>query len=96
MAEYVTKEQIIDWFSPYGHLDKPITFETLVSDLDCMKAADVEPVRYGRWEPVLEGVYNLPTPVLIGWRCSQCGRTEQEKEPYCNCGAKMDEEVGHD
>ena len=24
MAEYVAKEQIIDWFSPYGHLDKPI------------------------------------------------------------------------
>ena len=45
MAEYVTKEQIIDWFRPYGHLDKPIPFETLVSDLRGMKAADVEPVQ---------------------------------------------------
>ena len=44
MAEYVTKEQVIDWFSPYGHLDKPIPFETLVSDLRGMKSADVEPV----------------------------------------------------
>ena len=45
MAEYVTKEQIIDWFSPYGHLDKLIPFETLVSDLRSMKSADVEPVQ---------------------------------------------------
>ena len=49
MAEYVTKEQVIDWFRPYGHLDKPIPFETLVSDLRGMKAADVEPVKHGRW-----------------------------------------------
>lgn len=45
MAEYVTKEQIIDWFSPYGHFDKPIPFKTLVSDLRGMKATDVEPVQ---------------------------------------------------
>lgn len=44
MAEYVTKEQLIDWFRPYGHFDKPIPFETLVSDLRGMKAADVAPV----------------------------------------------------
>lgn len=52
MAEHVTKEQIIDWFRPYGHLDKPIPFETLVSDLRGMKAADVEPVQ--QWIPVTE------------------------------------------
>ena len=52
MAEYVTKEQIIDWFSPYGHLDKPIPFETLVSDLRGMKSADVEPVQ--EWIPVTD------------------------------------------
>ncbi len=45
MAEYVTKEQVIDWFMPYGHLDKPIPFETLVSDLRGMKSTDVEPVQ---------------------------------------------------
>ena len=45
MAEYVTKEQVIDWFSPYGHFDKPIPFETLVSDLRVMKSADVEPAQ---------------------------------------------------
>lgn len=23
-------------------------------------------------------------------KCSVCGRVEKRKEPYCNCGAKMD------
>ena len=48
MAEYITKEQVIDWYRPYGHMDKPIQFEILVSDLRDMKAADVAPVRNGR------------------------------------------------
>ena len=65
MYEYITKEQVIDWFSPYGHFDKPIPFETLVSDLRGMKAADVEPVKRGRWLP----------QILLGarvWDCSEC------------------------
>lgn len=52
MAEYVAKAQVIDWFRPYGHLDKPIPFETLVSDLRGMKSADVEPVQ--QWIPVYD------------------------------------------
>ena len=49
MAEYVTKEQVIDWYRPYGQTDEPIPFETLVSDLRDMKVADVAPVVHGRW-----------------------------------------------
>ena len=90
MAEYIEKETAIAWFMPYVHAGESIEAEVVISDLKGMKAANVEPVKRGWWEPVLEGVWNLPTPVLVGWRCSQCGRIEQEKEPYCNCGAKMD------
>lgn len=60
--------------------------------LEYLPAADVAPVVHGRWKPVLEGVWNLPTPICVGWSCSLCGRYEQYKEPYCNCGAKMDGE----
>ena len=87
MAEYVTKEQIIDWFRPYGHLDKPIPFETLVSDLRCMKAADVELVKRGRW------VHKI----MFGeqaWFCSECktiGSPAWKRCPVCE--TKMDEEV---
>jgi hypothetical protein len=28
-----------------------------------------------------------------GYECSECGRFEEEKEPYCNCGCKMTEEI---
>lgn len=44
MAEYVTKEQVVDWFRPYGHMDESIPCETMVSDLRGMPAADVAPV----------------------------------------------------
>lgn len=86
MAEYVTKEQVIDWYRPYGQTDEPIPFETLVSDLRDMKTADVAPVRHARWE--------------CGKPCPVCGVDRFEgidadiwadwEPPYCpNCGADM-------
>ena len=87
MDEYIKREALRD-----ALYDADAITMNGVKILNKFPAADVEPVKHGRWEPVLEGVWNLPTPVLVGWRCSQCGRTGQEKEPYCNCGAKMDGE----
>ena len=85
MAEYVTKEQVIDWYRPYGQTDEPIPFETLVSDLRDMEAADVAPVRHARWDE--------------NGRCSNCGghapfwcmASTYYKSPWCQeCGAEMD------
>ena len=90
MAEYVTKEQVLDWFRPYGHMDEPIPFETMVSDLRDMPAADVAPVRHGRW---------ISVPHKLARVCSVCNRDEPYKfadidadvYDYCpSCGAKMD------
>lgn len=77
MAEYVTKEQVIDWYRPYGQTDEPIPFETLVSDLRDMKAADVAPVRHGRW---LLQVNNERTNYrwTVTAECSEC--CDEEKE----------------
>lgn len=85
MAEYIEREALL------GQAKNGI-----VAAIDVLyaPAADVAPVRHGRWKPVLEGVWNLPTPICVGWSCSLCGRYEQYKEPYCNCGAKMDLEGG--
>ena len=50
-----------------------------------------EPVRHGRWMPVT--CENHPKIILgcTGYMCSECGRIEEENsEPYCHCGAKMD------
>ena len=75
MAEYVTKEQVIDWFSPYGHLDKPIHFETLVSDLCGMKSTDVEPVQ--EWISVKDRLPEENEYVMI-W-CGECQIARIEK-----------------
>ena len=43
------------------------------------------PVEYdSNGDPILHKV--------IYYKCNLCGRTEGKKEPYCNCGAKMDED----
>ena len=80
MAEYVTKEQVIDWYRPYGQTDEPIPFETLVSDLRDMKTADVAPVRHVRWIKHEDGIFT----------CSECGNAESNESHFCRyCGAKM-------
>ena len=77
MYEYVTKEQVIDWYRPYGQTDEPIPFETLVSDLRDMKAADVALVRHGRW---LLQANNERTNYRwnVTAECSEC--CDEEKE----------------
>ena len=93
MAEYVTKEQVIDWYRPYGQTDETIPFETLVSDLRDMKAADVAPVRHAKW-----GV-NVGMNFFKERNCPVCKkRIESNFWNYCpNCGAKMDlEEEQHE
>lgn len=93
MAEYIEREAVLaDELThclPYSAGKAAGRVVVFAEDIEAIPAADVAPVVHGRWEPIIEGVWNLPTPVLVGWRCSACGRTEPEKEPYCNCGAKM-------
>ena len=49
--------------------------------------ADVAPVVHGEWiERSDKGILNMRCPYM----CNICGRVEELKEPYCNCGAKMD------
>lgn len=41
------------------------------------------PVEYDDFgEPILHN--------FVVYHCDQCGRMERKKEPYCNCGAKME------
>lgn len=67
-------------------------FEDLANELEDFPAADVAPVRHGRWK------YNTDFQV---WNCSECGENPHkgtgvvvaaEKLPaYCpHCGAQMD------
>lgn len=59
----------------------------------------VEVVRCGEWiEQIKETIIpveldsngDLIVHKVIQYKCDLCGRIEGKKEPYCNCGAKMD------
>lgn len=48
-----------------------------------------ERIRHGHW--IAFNVINTKDcSSKIQYMCSKCGRYEDEQEPYCNCGAKMD------
>ena len=49
---------------------------------------EAEPVRHGRW--VTKTYYDEDGYKDEYYVCSECGRPEEYKQPYCNCGAKMD------
>ena len=64
--------------------------------------ADVAEVVHGLWleekrQTLLPVEYDdAGEPILHGYvvyRCNQCGRICKQKEPYCHCGAKMEDEV---
>lgn len=99
MAEYIDKELAIEgmWAGlREGTICGPEDTETFLRSLP---AADVEPVRHGRWVPIQH--YDSHDI----FECSECGRgvvhvpcdyTVQDDYPYCHCGAKMDGEVTKD
>lgn len=76
----------------------PISVETALLELDCIKdvvrespTIDAAPVVHGRWVPVTGSPGNGVMFGCTAYRCSLCGRLEEENgEPYCHCGAKMD------
>ena len=49
---------------------------------------DAVEVIHGRW--IEDYVYAADPHDRLRYKCSVCGRIEEGKEPYCNCGAKMD------
>lgn len=88
--ELLEKQTVLNEYDEDGW-DWPVSV-VLVEDIKSAPTINPDDLRpRGRWEPILDSVWNLPNPVLNGWRCSECGRTENNKEPYCNCGAKMEE-----
>ena len=87
MAEYIERENVIEWFMPYAHVGESIDADVVISDIKGMKAADVAPVVHGRWVPTKAPFMNECED------CSVCGyRTVWgHRYNYCpNCGAKMD------
>lgn len=72
MKEYIEREVAKEMLWCYGVTPALIDF---------VPAADVFPVRHGRWYLAEDSVF----------RCSECDRICLELDaPYCYCGALMD------
>lgn len=55
-----------------------------------LPSADVAEVVHGQWISFLDGDHIMPERY---YRCSRCGRVESRRQPYCHCGAKMENGV---
>lgn len=93
MAEYIEREALLDSIC---HETCGIAFCgaancAFMAKVCSAPAADVSPVRHGRWENRQGGFWGVAT-------CSVCGKKShigKVSPPYCpNCGAKMDWEDG--
>ena len=95
MSDYISRDEI---FSVGRSMPKPASISSLTDAINRTPAADVEPVRHGRWQVVYpdgascEGAALRTMFALIV--CSECGQTfelmRMGKPRYCICGAKMD------
>ena len=97
MERYINQIVAIDTIlsnPPDAHY--PVWFAEQIANLP---AADVIEVVYGRWveeefesyiPAEIDTAGNLVIHKYTHYKCSECGRTEPKKEPYCHCGARMD------
>ena len=71
--------------------------ETLREIMNSVPAADVAPVKRGKWEPLSETQENSRNSLAM-YRCSVCGRRSLQHrmgDNYCSqCGAKMEQSKG--
>lgn len=95
MAEYMDRDAVLIEIERREALmvgDKRVSIDAMKSFIKNRPAADVAPVVHARWiNRSDKGVISMTHPYM----CSRCWRVEMNKEPYCNCGAKMDRsEIG--
>lgn len=99
MARYIEAEALKKHFPHDEDWDCPVNTNSLVCELiDAQPAADVAPVKHGRWESVKVMDDDAEFGEADGAQCTECGHTEYSEYwaktyfHYCpNCGAKMDE-----
>ena len=97
MSDYISREAAIEML----HYNADESCASVVPDLESIPAADVEPVRRGKWN------IQVSDERTLCLECSVCGRKVDNfnlhrllifgeygeacrRHPYCHCGAKMD------
>ena len=87
MAEYIEREDLLELYrmddpvlNKNGHVPLPVIRQNIMD----IPAADVAPVRHGRWLCV-------DTDTEQFFLCNRCKKKEYWESNYCpNCGCKMD------
>ena len=89
MTVYIKREYAVDAVLDvyYDTPDIDLSGEKFESAILKIQAADVAPVRHGKWLPTTKWWQGGSA-----WKqCSECGILHLGKSNYCpNCGAKMD------
>ena len=93
MDEYIEREALLEkrWDVPFETEDAHFVQVVDVQDVGDAPAADVAPVRHGRWIDAYPDIE--PNPMFMYGICSECGfeKAISKYLNYCpNCGTKMD------
>ena len=89
MTEYIKREALLEKCHWVIRSDGTRVYVCHTEDIEAIPAADVAPVRHGRWE---HHYHDSGSPIDDKWYCSECNMCNGHKRTwYCpNCGAKMD------
>lgn len=107
MDEYISKQKVLDYLNDYLHSLGEGGADTLlfdrgqrralinsINDISAVKAADVQPVKRGRWIDIYEWTEmhdSRPSGMCTYYWCSECEKEQEKKSDFCpNCGARMD------
>lgn len=102
MSDYISREAALADFEACNAENPNWTPQRVKTLLLRQRTADVAEVVHGRWleekgQTLLPVEYDdVGEPILhdyVVYRCDRCGRTCKQKEPYCHCGAKMEDGV---
>ena len=86
MDEYINREAVYEYFDKCNSENPKWTPSRVKTLISRQKAADVAPVRHGRWVHHIAG----GKQISACW-CSVCNVEHETEQNYCpNCGAKMD------
>ena len=79
MDEYIKREEAI-----HIAFKSPFFSDSLMEEIKAIPAADVAPVRHGRW-------LFVDTDTEQFFLCNRCKKKEYWESDYCpNCGCRMD------
>ena len=96
MAEYTEREASCKDCSHYPVCEDKLFGSNHKNCRHFQNKSDRAEVRHGEWKCTtrapkrVDGYYYWGAPLETIFVCSECGKAEKNKEPYCNCGAKMD------